>query len=177
MTIKTVSIAEISNITNMIINNSQGWEYNDSDNLPDDEQTNWNDRHKQACQMLSYIGFCMKQYACKKNVAFFVAYFQGVPVGALQFNPRDGYEVPEVDYLATHCGIRNCGVLLMEYAVNESLQLRKGGKLELYPLDNAVPAYLKMGFTTLKDNGCLYLDPVESPQWYLTNGRYRYRAC
>ncbi|MDC9581106.1 GNAT family N-acetyltransferase [Xenorhabdus sp. PR6a] len=176
ITIRRVGVEEIYRITQRVINNSQGWEYNNSSNFPDDEQTKWNDRHDYACNMLSNMGRCMKHYADRKKIVFFVAYFQGVPVGALQFNPNDGCEIPEVDYLATHCGIRNCGVLLMEYAVNESRQLKMGGQLRLTPLDNAISAYLKMGFTELSGSTYLYLNPAESNKWDCSNlNRYRYR--
>ncbi|CDG16451.1 GNAT family N-acetyltransferase [Xenorhabdus doucetiae] len=176
ITIRRVGVEEIYGITQRIINNSQGWEYNNSSNFPDDEQKKWNGRHNYACDMLLNIGRCMKHYADIRKIVFFVAYFQGVPVGVLWFDPNYECEIPEVDYLATHCGIRNCGVLLMEYAVNESRQLGRGGQLKLTPLDNAIPAYLKMGFTELSGSTHLYLNPAENNKWDCRNpNHFRYK--
>ncbi|CDG16452.1 hypothetical protein [Xenorhabdus doucetiae] len=184
ITIKKVSAEEALHLTDIIVINSRGWRYDNSLGSPDDEQTKWNERydgaHNILCCMDSYI-----RYIDKKNLLFFVAYFRGVPVGALQFTYKDEpdknkpADAPKINYLATHCGIRNCGALLVEYAVNESLQLGMDGKLRLAPLDNSsIPVSLKMGFTQLEGGKYLYLNPAESNKWDCSNpNRYRYRGC
>ncbi|PHM46086.1 N-acetyltransferase [Xenorhabdus mauleonii] len=101
---------------------------------------------------------------------FFIAYFSGVPVEVLQLNLRNpsGYvaanntDIPKVEYFATHCGIRNCGIILIEYVVNESLKLGKGGRLKCTILEAVRDIYLNMGFTELSPQ-YMQLDPNESP--------------
>ncbi|MDC9593038.1 hypothetical protein [Xenorhabdus sp. IM139775] len=183
ITIKKVSAEEALPLTDIIVINSRGWRYENPLEAPDDEQTKWNkrydDAHNMLCCMDSYI-----KYMDKKNLLFFVAYFRGVPVGALQFTYKDEpdknkpADAPKINYLVTHCGIRNCGVLLVEYAVNQSLGLNMEGKLRLAPLDNSsIPISLNMGFTRLEGSNNLYLNPAESNQWHLNNGRFRYSGC
>ncbi|MBD2784106.1 hypothetical protein ID858_04525 [Xenorhabdus sp. DI] len=184
ITIKKVSAGEALHLTDIMVINSREWRYDNPLVPPDDEQTKWNKRYDDAHNILCCIDSYIK-YIDKKNLLFFVAYFRGVPVGALQFTYKDEpdknkpADAPKINYLATHCGIRNCGALLVEYAVNESLQLGMDGKLRLAPLDNSsIPVSIKMGFTQLEGGKYLYLNPAESNKWDCSNpNRYRYRGC
>ncbi|MDC9581105.1 GNAT family N-acetyltransferase [Xenorhabdus sp. PR6a] len=176
ITIKTVRVEEISNIAQRILNNSRGWKV---DYSLDSEKNQWNDRYYDSYNMLSNIDDHIIACGSNENLSIFVAYFSGVPVGILvfTFNEQITSALPKVNLLVTHCGIRNCGILLMDHAVNTSLKLGMKGKLELYPLDGAIPAYLKMGFTVLADSPYLQLDPDKSNKWDCSNpNRYRYQG-
>ncbi|WP_143706519.1 GNAT family N-acetyltransferase [Xenorhabdus innexi] len=157
----------------------------------DEEQRSWSARYSQSSEVLSYIARNAKLESLPsvygnanpsgRNQFFFVAYFRGVPIGALQLlvYGKDEDQLPEVYFLATHCGIRGCGVLLMEYAVNKSQQLGRKGKLKLTPYDRARSAYMGMGFIVNKDNK-LELHPDENNDRWIWNENtqsYKFRSC
>ncbi|MDC9589892.1 GNAT family N-acetyltransferase [Xenorhabdus sp. XENO-10] len=184
--IKEVSAQEALNIANKITNTTMiknEWEYYNPSGSINDEQEKWNARYKSTHYILDQISSSAKDYINKiakpeKKVIFFAAYFKGIPIGVLQFSLKnDDYpELPIIDYLVTHCGIRNCGSLLIEYALNKSQQLGMKGKLTLSSVPAAMPVYFNMGFTILDDGVYLQLNPTESNKWYSINGHYRFRG-
>ncbi|BET95648.1 hypothetical protein TCT1_05690 [Xenorhabdus sp. TCT-1] len=130
---------------------NNGWEcYVDSDDY-DREQEKWNNRFIEAYNKSCHISSEAKKTIEKINgseILFFIAYFRGMPIGGLQLSPiNNGFpDFPEVINLATHCGIRSCGVFLIEQAVNKSQQLGSYGALKLNPLPGSRSAYREMGF-------------------------------
>ncbi|PHM55492.1 N-acetyltransferase [Xenorhabdus hominickii] len=182
--IKEVDKNEALNTTNMLINETMNkeWRYENSVGFlnDDDEEKKWNDRYNSANYIFKQISISAKSDIDKKNrpkdSIFFAAYFKGVPIGVLQFSPqnKDYPELPIVDYLATHCGIRDCGVLLIECAVNKSQQLGMKGKLILSSVKAAKQLYISMGFTQLDDEVYLQLNPNESSKWYFINNCYKF---
>ncbi|BET95647.1 hypothetical protein [Xenorhabdus taiwanensis] len=186
ITIREVSPHEVLNLTNTIMKTTMNteWKCSSSEYVSGDhEQENWNKRYQSACSIFGFVHNKIERYSKKSSrivSLYFAAYFKGVPVGILEFTPADNIipELPTVEYLATHCGIRNCGVLLMEHAVNKSQQLGNNGKIKLIPLDKARPAYIKMGFSP-GDSRYLVLDPANSHRWHFNpgNNSYRYITC
>ncbi|CBJ80915.1 hypothetical protein; putative exported protein [Xenorhabdus bovienii str. Jollieti] len=193
ITVKKVSAEEAVKAIDIILtkNMMEEWSFCDfHDQLDvqhDVNQKKWRERYMNSHHIFHNIKDHAEDYMKKAKSnddrLFFIVYFGSVPIGGLQLSLKNLSEsnlifpkLPEVEYIVTHCGIRNCGIILMEQAVNESQQLNMGGKLMLYPLPDAVPAYLKMGFT--KQNGTyLYLDPSESSVWHIVNGCYKYKKC
>ncbi|MBD1226346.1 GNAT family N-acetyltransferase [Xenorhabdus griffiniae] len=188
ITIREVSPHEALNVTNIIMTTTMNteWKCSSSEYLPgDNEQEKWNMRYDSAYSMFELVHNNIERFIRRKKLSrmdslFFAAYFKGVPVGILAFTPANDItsELPTVEYLATHCGIRNCGVLLMEHAVNKSQQLGNNGKIKLFPLSEATPAYINMGFSR-GDLGYWVLDPANSHKWRfnLRNKGYRYITC
>ncbi|PHM61489.1 hypothetical protein [Xenorhabdus ishibashii] len=186
ITIREVSPHEVLNLTNAIMKTTMNteWKCSSSEYVSGDyEQENWNIRYESARSIFELVHNKIK--LCSEKLSrigslYFAAYFQGVPVGILEFIPADNIisNLPTVEYLATHCGIRNCGVLLMEHAVNKSQQLGNNGKIKLIPLHKATPAYINMGFSP-SDSGYLVLDPANSHRWHFnpSNNSYRYITC
>ncbi|MBE8596614.1 GNAT family N-acetyltransferase [Xenorhabdus sp. BG5] len=186
MTIREVSASEALNITNRIMTTTMSteWKCGSSEYLlGDSEQEKWNSRYDAAYTIFELVHNKVERSIRRKkiseiNLLYFAAYFKGVPVGILEFSPEnniDSYNLPTVEYLATHCGIRNCGVLLMEHAVNKSLQLGNNGKIKLFPLEETKLAYIKMGFSS-GNLGYLVLDPANSHKWRFSpsNNSYKY---
>ncbi|OKP01133.1 hypothetical protein [Xenorhabdus eapokensis] len=174
---KEISSEEAENALMKITQETMSSDWQCSNPL-DNEQNKWNTRYNQASGIFYCILARIRSPVVKKTgILFFASYFKGVPIGILQFSPKNKAltEYPEVDYLATHCGIRNCGVLLIEYAVNKSQQLGMNGKLTLTPLSGAEPAYFNMGFTYL-NSMTLMLNPAAiKNKWYFIEGRYKYK--
>ncbi|WP_338803735.1 GNAT family N-acetyltransferase [Xenorhabdus griffiniae] len=153
---------------------SNGWKCGDGDS----EQKKWNSRFTRAHNILGGIGINAGQPVLGENASFFVAYFRGTPIGGLQLSSRDNTPTDflKVNCLATHCGIRDCGVLLIEQAVNKSQQLGKNGNLKLRAVIDAVPAYMKMGFVVTESY--MELRPIESNDKWKYDGitnTYRYK--
>ncbi|MDX7990309.1 hypothetical protein [Xenorhabdus littoralis] len=151
----------------------------------DSNQIIWRERYMNARHIFSDIKEHAEDYMGKAKVnndrLFFIVYFGGIPIGGLQLSLKNlsdsnlvDPKLPEVEFIATHCGVRNCGIILMEQAVNESQLVGKDGKLMLHPLPESVPAYLKMGFTK-HDRGYFYLEPSQSNLWHFINGFYKYK--
>ncbi|MBE8596616.1 hypothetical protein IQ209_08835 [Xenorhabdus sp. BG5] len=157
---------------------SNGWGCSSHAGNDDSEQKKWNSRFAKAHSILGSIRINARQAVPRENSSFFVAYFRGTPIGGLQLSSSDNTptDFPKVNYLATHCGIRDCGVLLIEQAVNKSQQLGKNGNLKLQAVIDAVPAYVKMGFVTTESY--MELRPIEkNDEWKydgITN-TYRYK--
>ncbi|MBC8944985.1 hypothetical protein [Xenorhabdus indica] len=143
----------------------------------DEEQIKWNSRYSQALKIFDFlydnIGKRLKLKGTDERMLFSVAYFRGIPIGILQLLITE--ELPKVVFLATHCGIRGCGVLLIEYAVNKSQQLGMGGKLQLSPYERARSAYMAMGFTRADEHLELYpADRSDKWKWDEATGRYSF---
>ncbi|WP_167371861.1 hypothetical protein [Xenorhabdus beddingii] len=162
-----------------IINNIQGngWGYNIYGPL-ENEQYKWNNRYNDTLEIVKNILRINTIKAYVKYKIFFVAYFKAVPIGILQFTPAShtSYGLPKIDFLATHCGIRNCAALLIEYAMNKSFELGSDGKLILSSLQGARQAYVNLGFISHGDTHLLILDPNNSDKWHFINGCYKYRG-
>ncbi|WP_340615390.1 GNAT family N-acetyltransferase [Xenorhabdus entomophaga] len=183
--INEVSASEALNVTNIIMTETMDceWKCDDSEHWLDNQQEKWNKRYDSAFSIFELAHnkisrFIKEKKASKINSLFFAAYFKGVPIGilSLSFASEATFDMPEVDYLATHCGIRGCGVLLIEQAVNKSQQLGKNGNLKLNPLSEAVPAYMEMGF--VETGSHMELHPIErNDKWKYdgTTKTYRYR--
>ncbi|OKP03475.1 hypothetical protein [Xenorhabdus eapokensis] len=129
-------------------------------------------RYKNAKMRFSLIRMAIN-CRCDED-SFFVAYYFSNPIGMLQLSTKDN--IPTVVSFATDYLIRNCGYLLMEYAVNESVDLGKEGKLQLDALPRAEKAYFDMGF--LKTTGdIMILEPAMSDKWHMINGHYKCIMC
>jgi hypothetical protein len=92
------------------------------------------------------------------------------PVGFVALEPR---EIPYVDTVFTHPGLKDVGGVLIEQAVKTSIEWGKGGKLKLTPLSTAQDAYERLGFVL--EGNAMTLDPVTSDKWCLHNGEWRLR--
>ncbi|WP_338803736.1 hypothetical protein WDV76_17300 [Xenorhabdus griffiniae] len=188
ITIKEVTPHEALNVTNIIMTTTMNTEWKCSSSeylLGNNEQEKWNMRYYSAYSIFELVHnkierFIRRKKLSKMDLLFFAAYFKGVPVGILAFIPVDNVttDLPTVEWLATHCGIRNCGVLLMEHAVNKSQQLGSNGKIKLFPLHEATQVYINMGFSP-GNLGYMVLDPANSHKWRfnLSNNSYRYITC
>ncbi|MDX7986327.1 hypothetical protein FE392_03110 [Xenorhabdus sp. 12] len=110
------------------------------------------------------------------NVAYVICYMGVSPIGimvvTLEEEEEDGYLVyPEVNYIVTHPGVKNCAYLLMEKAVKISYEWGCYGKLKLIPAtDELSGTYQRMGFKPY-DNGrdLMVLNPKDSPVWTKIN--------
>ncbi|WP_340610435.1 GNAT family N-acetyltransferase [Xenorhabdus bharatensis] len=192
ITIKEVSPKEASRATDVMMDETMtpdDWYYFYSPK-PDEDKIKWEKRYSDSIEVINYIARnavlqSMPPVLGRANYPgankfFFVAYFKGVPVGALQLSEydKDEHDIPKVDFLATHCGIRGCGILLIEYAVNKSQQLGKKGKLRLQPYSGAKIAYMNMGFIEEKGNkNNLELHPDErTDKWIWSNNDQSYKC-
>ncbi|MDC9580655.1 hypothetical protein PSI15_03565 [Xenorhabdus sp. PR6a] len=101
---------------------------------------------------------------------FFIAYYFTHPIGILHFSTKK--DIPTVVNFAMHYLIRNCGYLLMEFAVNESVDLGKEGRLQLEALSGAETAYFDMGFLKT-NNDLMILEPAMNDKWCKINGHYK----
>ncbi|PHM37231.1 GNAT family N-acetyltransferase [Xenorhabdus innexi] len=181
--IREVSIPEALSATNIVKKNmANDWLGSHSSDSLDAEQQRWHERYSEALDMFDNIIEDTEGYinnpenANKAKNIFFVAYLNGTPVGTLGLSMN--HKTPKIISLATHCGIRGCGVLLVEYAVNKSQQLGKKGKLKLQPFDKARLAYTNMGF--MQDDGNLKLNPAKRTDkwiWDESSKRYKYIFC
>ncbi|WP_416777319.1 hypothetical protein ACNFJN_03465 [Xenorhabdus budapestensis] len=184
ITIKEVSPEEAFYATEKMLTETmaEDWFYFDFLKL-DKEQERWKMRYNQAFSILNCLSTNAKLQSMRDKTDgskkfFAVAYFRGIPVGALQLLVQDNHEneLSEVSFLATHCGIRGCGVLLIEYAVNKSQQLGMEGKLKLSPYDEARQAYINMGFMNI--NGGMELHPAaRNDKWKWNKITSRYECC
>ncbi|WP_340610436.1 GNAT family N-acetyltransferase [Xenorhabdus bharatensis] len=185
--IKKVSLSDASKAMQEIKDKTMNdeWLSSNFSGQLDEEQTKWNFRYKQAWGIFNFLYSDIDDYiklvddkklvddeklVDDKKGLFFVAYFRGVPIGILQLIFTN--EMTKIVFLATHCGIRGCGVLLIEYVVNELQQLGKDRRLTLFPYKNARPAYIAMGFTGSERE--MMLDPTTSDKWLWDNKKNRY---
>ncbi|PHM61851.1 GNAT family N-acetyltransferase [Xenorhabdus ishibashii] len=141
----------------------------------DDEQKKWNSRFTKAFEILGSISLNAKLRTKESGMSFFVAYFRGIPIGGLLLSTGDNYfpALPKVIYLAIHCGIRGCGALLIEQAVNKSQKWGKNGNLQLNPLREAIRAYLDMGFVETETH--MELHPERNDKWKYNEATDTYR--
>ncbi|WP_047682297.1 MULTISPECIES: GNAT family N-acetyltransferase [Xenorhabdus] len=109
----------------------------------------------------------------QENICCFVAYIDGAPIGILIFSWKE--ESPRVKNLLTHPGCRDCGVLLMEKAVNKSKEYGRNGKVSLSPFSGSEQAYLRMGFDYCGKNEMI-LEPNKSNLWLLMDGEYTFKG-
>ncbi|PHM70663.1 hypothetical protein [Xenorhabdus kozodoii] len=129
ITVKEVSVSEASNITNRITTTTMTSEWGDVfyQNLPDNEQEKWSARYYSTYGMFEVVyneaRLLLKKTIQLKINVFFAAYFKNVPIGILLFSSKvTGDAIPEVEFLVTHCGIRNCGVLLDSVVMRNFVQ-------------------------------------------------------
>lgn len=186
---KPVSFREVLNSVNTIKTHTlqDKWEYKNKefeeldeelDKESYEERIKWNQRSSNTISMIQWgVGSLLKNEDDQEKYRYFVSYFRGVPVGAVIFSPEGKHvsDIPEVMLLVTHPGIRGCGILLMECAVNESKNLEKEGKVQVLSITSAKNAYTSMGFIPMMQrNLLLLLEPSKSPQWVLKQDRYQF---
>ncbi|WP_340610438.1 hypothetical protein [Xenorhabdus bharatensis] len=177
---KEVEPQEVVRATNIIKKNMGiDWVNFHSYRQLDEEQERWYQRHEKATNIFSSMLYEVKNHLKnmeknkKEEMTFFVSYFRNIPIGALTLS-LEYNEIPEVSFIATHCGIRDCGVLLIEEAVNKSQQLGMGGRLKLYSLQGAESAYINMGF--FEEYGEMYLEPSkQNNKWQWNEKEKRYK--
>ncbi|MDX7987517.1 GNAT family N-acetyltransferase [Xenorhabdus sp. 12] len=186
LVVKEVDASEARSAINMIMNETmlqKDWEYSIYSETFDELQLDWNDRYSASSKIFSDIENCAK--LCTESIQgteneclFILAYFQGRPVGALQLKLKYEQGWSEVAFLATHCGLRSSGYLLIEFSINKTLQLGRSGKLKLVSKYGARSAYTKMGFETGGNETYYFLDPAKrSDKWRFINGCYKYIGC
>ncbi|MDE9590781.1 hypothetical protein, partial [Xenorhabdus bovienii] len=73
-----------------------------------------------------------------------------------------------------HIGIRRCGILLIEYAVNKSNELGKNGNIQLTPAPNSRDVYHEYGFNF--QEGHMLLEPNQNEKWGIRNEKYYFMA-
>ncbi|BET97563.1 hypothetical protein [Xenorhabdus taiwanensis] len=141
----------------------------------DEEQKKWNNRCYCAIDMFE-TGINVIQdirFDSKHEYNCIIAYFRGHPVGVLILSyTSELSDLPEIVVLATHCGLKGGGALLIEYAVNKSSELGRGGKLKMLPLGDAQSVFLNIGFVDAS-SGDIELNPGESNKWHIVDGKYR----
>ncbi|MBD2814331.1 GNAT family N-acetyltransferase [Xenorhabdus sp. Flor] len=117
-----------------------------------EERGSWNMRCNTAVSMLDSIKYLLRdglsESSEQNKLSCFVVYIANQAVGILIFSWES--ELPRVKLISTHPGSRNCGIILMEKAVNESKKLGKNGVVWLSPVQNSELAYLGMGLTFTK---------------------------
>ncbi|WP_187650441.1 GNAT family N-acetyltransferase [Xenorhabdus indica] len=142
-----------------------------------DFQKDWNERcHATLCMIRSSQSFLQEllfESSEQENICCFVAYIDGAPIGILIFSWKE--ESPRVKNLLTHPGCRDCGVLLMEKAVNKSKEYGRNGKVSLSPFSGSEQAYLRMGFDYCGKNEMI-LEPNKSNLWFLMDGEYTFKG-
>ncbi|PHM75041.1 hypothetical protein [Xenorhabdus kozodoii] len=144
------------------------------------EQVQWNSRYKATYGILTQISSILesKFEGVSASIAHysFVMFFQEVPIGILIFsnNKEKATEPPSIIEFATHIGIRNCGIFLMEYAVNKSNTLGKNGNVKLIPASAARGVYLQYGFGYQR--GYMLLEPGKSDKWGFWEKGYYFKA-
>ncbi|PHM37232.1 hypothetical protein [Xenorhabdus innexi] len=148
----------------------------------DEEQCRWISRYKNARNIFDYIiDSCeIDTETSSEQKHFIIAYFRGVPIGILYLLIKESNVLPEVVFLVTHCSIRGCGALLVERAINKSLELGKGADIRLLPLEdeNVISAYENMGF--MQSHGEMVLYPAQcSAKWRFNAAKncYKYLFC
>ncbi|PHM69299.1 hypothetical protein [Xenorhabdus kozodoii] len=130
-----------------------------------------NNFHRYQNAKMRFISIKLSINPASNEDKFFIAYYFSNPIGILQFSTKNN--TPTVVNFAMHYLVRNCGYLLMECAVNESLDLGKEGKIQLDALPRAEEAYFNMGF--LKSPGdVMILEPAISDKWCMIEGCYKY---
>ncbi|PHM46085.1 N-acetyltransferase [Xenorhabdus mauleonii] len=204
ITVKKVGAVEAVNLINRILTKNmteKDWGRDNFHDPSDIESNKFLSRYEDARfmfeQIKDIITMNMRIGKSNDNKCFFIAFYSGVPIGALQLRLEDIYasessfsnnsisDLPEVELLATHCGINNAGVILVEHAVNESQKSGKEGKLKCFIYDAAYEAYSNMGFYEITNEKnkkgkrckkCMYLDPSKSSLWHFINGHYKYKG-
>jgi hypothetical protein len=106
---------------------------------------------------------------------YFIAYYiDGQPIGVLAMSD---YILPYINDLVTHPGSDGAGGILIECAVQKSVEWGKNGVLELYALDeDAREAYKALGFAGQKgpDDQEMTLDPSKKESiWCNLDGRWQ----
>ncbi|MDC9596570.1 hypothetical protein [Xenorhabdus anantnagensis] len=144
------------------------------------EQERWNSRYKATYGILTQISSILESKFEGASASiehyFFVMFFQEAPIGMLIFsnNKEKVSEPPSIIEFATHIGIRNCGIILMEYAVNKSNTLGKNGSIKLIPAPAAKEIYFQYGFGYQK--GYMLLEPAKSDKWGFWKEGYYFKA-
>jgi hypothetical protein len=109
--------------------------------------------------------------------AYFVGYYiDGQPIGVLAMS--NFVPFPYINDLVTHPGSDTAGGILIECAVQKSVDWGNSGTLELTALDeDAAEAYKALGFvrkTLPYDPDEMILDPAKQDQiWCYLDGRWR----
>ncbi|MDX7992828.1 hypothetical protein [Xenorhabdus littoralis] len=148
--IKEVSPKEASELAVRIYQETMtddDWKYYNPLDFPlDEERSKWISRFEFSYGIFRCVPYEV-DYKFEKEMLFFVSYFRGVPIGILELIPKnDSLDLPKVKYLTMHCGIRDSSFLLIEFAVNKSRELNKGGSLQVTVPKEIVREYIKMGF-------------------------------
>ncbi|MFC7400247.1 GNAT family N-acetyltransferase [Chelatococcus sp. GCM10030263] len=126
------------------------------------EQLKWNNRIA-AALALSKFSFGSDYFTCVIGRK---------PVGIAAVTRTDGCYI-DIGLLATHPGQQGAGSILIEHIVN--FWPPQSFHLELAPLSDARPFYLRLGFETLGSRD-MRLDVTKSPQWVRLGGKWRLAA-
>ncbi|MDC9613323.1 hypothetical protein PSI19_05360 [Xenorhabdus khoisanae] len=144
------------------------------------EQVRWNSRYKATYGILTQISSILESklegVSASIEHYFFVMSFQETSMGMLIFsnNKAKTTEPSSIVEFVTHVGVRNCGVFLMEYAVNKSKTLGKNGNVKLIPAPAARGVYFQYGFGY--QGGYMVLEPAKSDKWGFWAGEYYFKA-
>ncbi|MBD1227398.1 hypothetical protein [Xenorhabdus griffiniae] len=183
ITIREVGLQEALCIANQIRTNmiNADWLISANQNRQlSREQERWNSRYKASYRILSHISCLLESNFAGVSASIeyysFVMFFQGTPIGMLIFsnNKERVTEPSSIIEFATHIGIRNSGIFLMEYAVNKSKTLGKNGNIKLIPEPAARNVYFQYGFGYQR--GYMVLEPDKSDKWGFWRGEYYFKA-
>ena len=141
---------------------------------PTREQLQWNRRADQAVSICGTLSSALGRHLPVDNcMACFVA---GAPAGFMLID-LDCHvsQWPYIVLMVTHPGSQGVGGLLIEHAVQRSLETGSLGALTLLAEnDNSRAAFKHLGFVQDSDH-YLRLEPSTSEQWQHVEGRYRLR--
>ncbi|OKP05536.1 hypothetical protein [Xenorhabdus eapokensis] len=183
ITIREVELQEALCVANQIRTNmiNADWLVSANQNRQlSQEQERWNSRYKASYRILSQISSLLESNFAGVSASIehysFVMFFQGKPIGMLIFsnNKEKVTEPSSIIEFATHIGIRNSGIFLMEYAVNKSKTLGKNGNIKLIPAPAARNVYIQYGFGY--QGGYMVLEPDKSDKWGFWRGEYYFKA-
>ncbi|KMJ43487.1 hypothetical protein AB204_19470 [Xenorhabdus khoisanae] len=183
ITIREVGLQDALCIANRIRTNMINGDWfigsNQSRQLSQDQER-WNSRYKATYGILTQISTILESklegVSASIEHYFFVMFFQETPIGMLIFsnNKAKATEPSSIVEFVTHIGVRNCGFLLMEYAVNKSKTLGKNGNVKLIPAPAARGVYFQYGFGY--QGGYMVLEPAKSDKWGFWAGEYYFKA-
>ncbi|SFU42650.1 hypothetical protein [Xenorhabdus koppenhoeferi] len=144
------------------------------------DQKNWYSRGKMTyrllCDMNDIIYSNFDGISNTINHYFYVMFYQETPIGILMLT-NDFLRITEpakIQDFIMHIGIRRCGILLIEHAVNKSNELGKNGNIKLTPAPNARDVYREYGFSFKE--GHMLLEPDQNEKWGFRNEKYYFMA-
>ncbi|PHM37408.1 N-acetyltransferase [Xenorhabdus mauleonii] len=174
------------NVSTILYENmlNKDWLYEETSEPPDSFQQKWNDRYDESRRALVNIleeisRDIRPRQKLEKDILYFIAYFRGVPVGALLLYADGGSKgASSIEHMATHSGIRGCGVLLIEAAINKLLQLGMSGKVRTIASTNEnARAYINMGFRHIDQYELILRPAKRNDKWNFIDGHYKYIGC